>query len=42
MRGTHEHRMDQVFMGGRDKPGHDDWVRRGGCAFVSFVSFVVQ
>jgi hypothetical protein len=23
MRGTHAHRIDQVFMGGPDKPGHD-------------------
>ncbi len=23
MRGTHEHRMDQVFMGGPNKSGHD-------------------
>jgi len=23
MRGTHEHRIDQVCMGGPDKPGHD-------------------
>jgi len=23
MRGTHEHRMDQVCMGGPDEPGHD-------------------
>jgi len=21
---THEHRASKVFMGGRDKPGHDD------------------
>jgi hypothetical protein len=24
MRGTYAHRMDQVFVGGPDKPGHDD------------------
>jgi hypothetical protein len=23
MRGTHEHRIDQVFMGGPNKSGHD-------------------
>jgi len=26
MPGTHEHRMEQVIMGGRDKPGHDDFL----------------
>ena len=44
MRGTHAHRMDQVFMGGPNKSGHDGefW----GSAFITgpfvlFVFFVV-
>jgi hypothetical protein len=24
VRRTHEHLVDPVFMGGRDKPGHDE------------------
>jgi len=47
MRGTHEHQVDQVIMGGRDKPGHDEWGGRGAFAspfvpFVFFVPFVVE
>jgi len=31
---THEHRMDQVFMGGRDKPGHDEFSDLGGATYM--------
>ncbi len=43
MRGTHAHQIDQVFMGGPNKSGHDDFgsAPRGltGGPFVLFVFF---
>jgi hypothetical protein len=46
MRGSHAHQIDQVFMGGPNKSGHDEFgsAPRGltGAPFVLFVFFVVQ